>query len=65
MTDEEDEERQLRIELMQTQIDHNRLNMARLRQEMRLEPYKAIAAFLAAAAAFGGIIVALAHWTHL
>lgn len=60
-----DAEQQLRIELMKTEIDHNRIDMTRLRQEMRLEPYKAVAAFLAAAAAFGGIIVALAHWTHL
>lgn len=65
MTEADAEEQELRIELMKTQIDHNRINMARLRQEMRWEPYKAIAAFLAAAAAAGGIIVALAHWTHL
>lgn len=65
MTAADEEEQQLRIELMKTQIDHNRINMTRLRQEMRLEPYKAVAAFLAAAAAIGGIIVALAHWTHL
>jgi hypothetical protein len=62
---DDDEERRLRIELMQTQIDNNRVNIERLRQEMRWEPYKALAAIIGGAAAIGGIIVALAHWTHL
>lgn len=60
----EDEEQQLRIELMQTQIDKNRLDLVRLRQEMRWEPWKALAAIIGASAAMVGVILALAHIIH-
>lgn len=60
----DDEERQLRIELMETQIDKNRLDLVRLRQEMRWEPWKALAAIIAASAAMVGVILALAHVIH-
>lgn len=60
----EDEERQLRIELMETQIDKNRLDMKRIEQEMRWEPWKALAAIIAASAAMVGVILALAHVIH-
>jgi hypothetical protein len=53
MTD--DEEQALRITLMKTQID-------RLRQEMRWEVYKALAAILGAAAAIAGASVGLGVW---
>ena len=60
----DDEERQLRIELMETQIDKNRLDMKRIEQEMRYEPWKALAAIIAASAAMVGVILALAHVIH-
>lgn len=60
----DDEEQRLRIELMQTQIDNNRLNMKRLEQEIRMENRKfyvqftlAMAAALAAGVAIGRFIL--------
>jgi hypothetical protein len=58
----EDEERQLRIELMKAQIDHTRVDMAKLQREMRWEPWKALAALAAGTAAMAGAILALAAW---
>jgi hypothetical protein len=56
MTDIRDEtEQDLRIELMKVQID-------RVRQEMRWEVYKALAAILGAAAAIAGASVGLGVW---
>lgn len=49
---------------METQIDKNRLDLVRLRQEMRWEPWKALAAIIAASAAMVGVILALAHVIH-
>jgi hypothetical protein len=57
-------EDELRIELMTVQIDKTRLDMQRVRQEMRWEPYKALAAILAGVAAVSGIIVGVAHLIH-
>ncbi len=57
----DDEERELRIELMKTQIDEGRLNIDKLRQEMKWEPWKALAAIIAASAAMVGVILALSH----
>jgi hypothetical protein len=56
-----DEERELRIELMKTQIDKGRLDIDRVRQEMRWEPWKALATLIAAVAATSGVIVGVAH----
>lgn len=64
MVTDDDEERELRIELMQTQIDNNRLNMQRLRQEMRWEPWKALAGIIAGVAAMAAIILGVAHLLH-
>jgi hypothetical protein len=61
MTDD-DEERQLRIELMKAQIDHTRIDMAKLQREMRWEPWKALAALTGASAAMTGAVIALAAW---
>jgi phytoene/squalene synthetase len=58
----EPELRNLRIELMKAEIDHHRLDMRKLEQDLRWEPWKALAAFLAAAAAFGGAVLGLAVW---
>jgi hypothetical protein len=60
MTD--DEERALRIELMKIQIDEGRVNIDKMRQEMRWEPYKALAAIIGAAVAMMGATLALAAW---
>jgi hypothetical protein len=46
---------------MITQIDKNRLDIERVRQEMRWETYKAIAAIVVASVAFAGIILGVAH----
>lgn len=59
---DDDIEQQLRIELMQTQIDNNRVNIERLRQEMRWEPLKALATILGGTAAMAGVILAVAHF---
>ncbi len=59
--DDADEERSLRIELMVVQIDKTRLDMKRIEQEMRWEPYKAFATIMAGVAAIAGIIVGVAH----
>lgn len=60
----DDEERQLRIDLMKTQIDKNRLDLDRVRQEMRWEPWKALAGIIVAVAAMAGIILGVAHVIH-
>ncbi len=46
------------------QIDKTRLDIDRVRQEMRWEPYKAVAVFITAGVAFAGIILAVAHIIH-
>ena len=61
---DDDEERRLRIELMQTQIDNNRFSIERLRQEMRWEPYKALAVIVTSIVAVSGLILGLAHFIH-
>lgn len=48
------EEQNLRIELMTTQID-------KFRQEMRWQPFVALATIMAGIAAVAGIILAVAH----
>jgi hypothetical protein len=62
----DDQEQQLRIELMTVQIDQGRLNMDRLRQEIRAENRKfvlqlvaTIAASVAAGAGALGLILHL------
>ena len=54
MSDRDLEEQELRIELMNTQID-------KFRREMRWQPFVALATILAAVAAVAGIILAVAH----
>ena len=49
---------------MTVQIDRNRLDMKRIEQEMRWEPWKALAAIIAASAAMVGVILALSHFIH-
>lgn len=49
---DEDDERQLRIELMKTQIEH-------LRGQITWEPWKAIIAAFGAGAAVMGVVVGL------
>jgi hypothetical protein len=58
---DQDEERALRIELMKTQIDKNRLDLDRVRQEMRWEPWKALAGIAVATAAMAGLMLAVAR----
>jgi hypothetical protein len=57
MSDAEDEERALRINLMQTQIEL-------YKAQLRWEPWKALAAMAAAAAVFAGSVLALSNWLH-
>ena len=52
-TSQNDEENELRIELMRTQIDY-------YRSQMRWDVIKTLIAFLAVVAAFGGFVLALA-----
>jgi hypothetical protein len=57
MSNSDTEEQRLRIELMSTQID-------KFRQEMRWQPWVALATILASIAAVAGIILAVAHIIH-
>jgi hypothetical protein len=63
---DDDEERQLKIELMTVQIDQGRLNIDKMRQEMRLETRKfvlqAIAALAASVAAGAAALGLILHW---
>jgi hypothetical protein len=45
-------------------IDKTRLDIDRVRQELKWEPYKAFAAIIAGVAAMSGIILAVAHLIH-
>jgi hypothetical protein len=62
----DDEERDLRIELMTVQIEQGRVNIDKMRQEMRTETRKIViqtVASLAAAATAGAAICGLIlHW---
>lgn len=49
------------MELMAVQIDKGRLDIERVRQEMKWEGAKALAAITAGVAAVAGIILGLAH----
>ena len=66
--DAEDEKRKLEGELLAVQIDKARVDIEKLRAEIRLmerwEPVKAIAAILAAMAAAVAAIVGLSHLIH-
>jgi hypothetical protein len=69
MTEElDDVERQLRIELMTVQIDKGRVDIEKLRAEIRhmerWEPWKALAAILTGVAAMAGVMLAVAHFIH-
>lgn len=55
MSDDVDDERQLRIELMRTQIDL-------YRSQHRWEVWKALAAMIAASAVFAGSVIGLSNW---
>ena len=59
-----DEDKRLRSELMKMQIDHERLDIERIRQQMRWEPWKALAAMAAAVAAMTAAILGLSHFIH-
>lgn len=66
MTDTNDEERELRMELMNVQIEQGRLSIQKLREEIRLENRKfifqaigSLAAAMAAGAAIFGLILHL------
>lgn len=49
------------IDKHRLEIDKDRLDMDRIHQEMKWEPWKALAAIIAAGVAFAGIILAVAH----
>lgn len=49
---------------MTVQIDKTRLDMQRVQQELRWEPWKALAGIAAAVAAMAGIILGVAHLIH-
>jgi hypothetical protein len=60
----DDERQELKDQLLMVQIDRTRLDIDRVRQEMRWEPWKALAGILAACAAMVGVILALSHVIH-
>lgn len=59
MTTRDQEEQDRRIEQMETQIDKNRVDIERLRQEMKWEPWKAMTLAAGAGAALMGALVAV------
>jgi len=62
VTEDEREERDLRIELMTVQIEQGRINIDKMRQEMRLETRKIVwqtVASLAGAATAGAAVLGL------
>ena len=62
MTD--DERQDLKDQLLMAQLDKTRLDIDRVRQEMRWEPWKAAAGIAAGVVAVAGIILAVAHVIH-
>ena len=64
MSDRPPDKLALEIQLMALQIDKTRLDIDRVRQELKYEPYKAFAAIVAGVAAMAGIILAVAHIIH-
>jgi hypothetical protein len=60
----DDERQELKDELLMAELDKTRLDLVRLRQEMKWEPYKAVAAVIGAGVACMGIILAVAHVIH-
>jgi hypothetical protein len=52
-----DDERYLRIDLMQTQIEL-------YKAQLRWEPWKALAAMIAASAVMTGAVLGLSNWLH-
>jgi hypothetical protein len=67
-----DDENELRIELMNAQIETLRaereklqIETERFRQEMRWEPWKALAALIVASSAMLGVILTVAHFLPL
>ena len=61
-SDTDKREQLIRMESMQVQIDHQRIDIERIRQEMRWQVPKAIAAIVVAAAAMLGAIIGLSHF---
>lgn len=47
---------------MKAQIDHTRVDTAKLAREMRWEPWKALAVLLSATAAWAALILTVAHF---
>jgi hypothetical protein len=64
MSDRPPDKLALEIELMTLQIDKTRLDIDRVRQELKYEPYKAFAVIIGGVAAMAGIILAVAHIIH-
>jgi hypothetical protein len=61
MTEMSDED-ELRMRLMNAQLEETLARTERFRQELRWEPWKALAALIGAAAIFLGGVLALANW---
>jgi Ni,Fe-hydrogenase III small subunit len=64
MSDQPRDKLALEIELMTLQIDKTKYDIDRVRQEMKWEPYKAVAVIVAGVAAMAGIILGVAHIIH-
>jgi hypothetical protein len=64
VTERDQEEQDLRIALLELQMTKTEYDINRVRQEMRWEPYKAIAAILVGIVAAAGLILGVAHIIH-
>jgi hypothetical protein len=56
------DEDELRLRLMNAQLEETLTRTERFRQELRWEPWKALAALIGATAIFLGSVLALANW---
>jgi hypothetical protein len=64
MTDYETRKHELELELMSAQIDKTRVDIEKMRMEMRWEPWKALAAMAIGVAAVSSAILAVGHFIH-
>jgi hypothetical protein len=60
--EESDAEAELKIALMNAQLEKTQMEIERLRQDIKWDPWKAFAGVLAGVAAIAGVILAVAHF---
>ncbi len=64
MTERDQEEQDLRISLLELQMTKADYDIQRVRQEMRWEPWKALATIIVGIVAAAGLILTVSHIIH-